>query len=412
MSNDKKLIGTTIVTAITASLCCITPVLALIAGTSGIASTFSWIGPFRPYLIALTILVLVFGWYQKLKPKKQEIDCECEDEKPKGVNSRMFLVLVTFFAGLMLAFPYYSQIFYPNPNKEVVYVSELNINEIEYNIKGMTCTGCEVHIESEINKLDGIIEVKADYQNANTVVKFDRTKISSDKVKEAILSTGYKIVDLDEQNKEMEMYNSNISFYEVGLVCNAAPSLGCGSRAKPILLELDSQDEIKEARLNKEGTVIKIIWQDDIDVNAKKIITESIFSTHKIALKLQNEIQITATNWLNANDVDELSKEEAGIIAKQLIESYRNKGELTIKQEEKLREDIEKQFYSFFLNYESLDQLADTNEYRKLMLKITELSKSYIEEDNIPNIDSLLKSCYGHSEKCNKSGCCKTRRLN
>ena len=44
-----KLAVTSILTAITASLCCITPVLALIAGTSGVASTFSWIEPFRPY---------------------------------------------------------------------------------------------------------------------------------------------------------------------------------------------------------------------------------------------------------------------------------------------------------------------------------------------------------------------------
>ena len=66
-----KLAVTSILTAITASLCCITPVLALIAGTSGVASTFSWIEPFRPYLIGLTILVLLFAWYQKLKPEKK-----------------------------------------------------------------------------------------------------------------------------------------------------------------------------------------------------------------------------------------------------------------------------------------------------------------------------------------------------
>ena len=72
MKSDRKLIGTTIVTAILASLCCITPVLAFIAGTSGIASTFSWIAPFRPYLITLTILVLLFAWYHILKPKKED----------------------------------------------------------------------------------------------------------------------------------------------------------------------------------------------------------------------------------------------------------------------------------------------------------------------------------------------------
>jgi len=195
MSSEKKLVGTTIITAIAASLCCITPVLALIAGTSGIASTFSWIEPFRPYLIALTILVLAIAWYQKLKPKKQEIDCDCEDQKPKFINSKKFLLLVTLLAGLMLAFPYYTKIFYPNPNKEVVYVSESNVNKIEYSIKGMTCTGCEVHIESEVNKLDGIIEVKANHEKGNTIVKYDKTKVTNKEIEDAVGKTGYEIIE-------------------------------------------------------------------------------------------------------------------------------------------------------------------------------------------------------------------------
>jgi mercuric ion transport protein len=94
MKSENKLIGAGLLTAITASLCCITPVLALIAGTSGIASTFSWIEPFRPYLIGLTILVLAFAWYQKLKSQK-EIDCECDtDERPKFIQSKSLLGIV------------------------------------------------------------------------------------------------------------------------------------------------------------------------------------------------------------------------------------------------------------------------------------------------------------------------------
>ena len=53
MKTDNKLIGAGLLTAIAASLCCITPVLALIAGTSGLASTFSWLEPFRPYFIGM-----------------------------------------------------------------------------------------------------------------------------------------------------------------------------------------------------------------------------------------------------------------------------------------------------------------------------------------------------------------------
>src|SRR5690606_9183223 len=124
MKTNNKVMTVGILTALSASLCCITPVLALIAGTSGIASTFSWIEPFRPYFIGLTVLVLGFAWYQKLKSKKQA-DCECEtDERPKFIQSKSFLGLVTVFAALMLTFPSYAHIFYPKSDKEIVVVEK------------------------------------------------------------------------------------------------------------------------------------------------------------------------------------------------------------------------------------------------------------------------------------------------
>lgn len=193
-----------IFTAIAASLCCITPVLALIAGTSGIASTFSWVEPFRPYLIGLTILALVFAWYRKLRPKtREEIDCACEDgAKPSFLRSKTFLFIVTVFAGLMLAFPYYSNMFYARPSKDIVYVSRSNIVKHVFGVEGMTCAGCEAHVESEVNKLDGILSVKASYENKNTVVEYDRAKVDLAAIWKAINSTGYKVID--SENKEIK----------------------------------------------------------------------------------------------------------------------------------------------------------------------------------------------------------------
>ena len=71
-SKSGKLAVASILSAVTASLCCITPVLALISGASGVASTFSWLEPFRPYLIGITVLVLDFACTQKLKPRTTE----------------------------------------------------------------------------------------------------------------------------------------------------------------------------------------------------------------------------------------------------------------------------------------------------------------------------------------------------
>jgi copper chaperone CopZ len=195
MKSENKIIGAGLLTAITASLCCITPVLALIAGTSGIASTFSWIEPFRPYLIGLTILVLGFAWYQKLKPRK-EIDCGCDtDEKPKFIQSKKFLGIITVFAIVMMAFPYYSGIFYPNTEKQIIVVDKSDIKTTEFKISGMTCASCEEHVNHEVNKLSGIIKSTASYENGNAIVKFDKTKTNEMQIEKAINSTGYKVTD-------------------------------------------------------------------------------------------------------------------------------------------------------------------------------------------------------------------------
>jgi copper chaperone CopZ len=205
MKSENKLIGAGLLTAITASLCCITPVLALIAGTSGIASTFSWIEPFRPYLIGLTILVLGFAWYQKLIPiiigTKKEIDCECEtEEKPKFIQSKKFLGIVTVFVIVMLAFPYYSGIFYPNAEKQIIVVDKSEIKTTKIKISGMTCTSCEEHVNHAVNKLNGIVNSKTSYENGNAIIEFDKTKTNETEIEKAINSTGYKVTNKKQIN--------------------------------------------------------------------------------------------------------------------------------------------------------------------------------------------------------------------
>jgi copper chaperone CopZ len=192
---SKGLLGIGVVTAIAASLCCITPVLALISGVTGAASTFSWMEPFRPYLIGVTILVLAFAWYQKLKPRTaEEIQCDCEeDEKKPFMQTKTFLGIVTVFAALMMAFPYYGDIFYPKADKQVVVVSSSNIQEIKFNVSGMTCSSCEEHVKHAVNELPGILKVNAHYEEGSAIVQFDGSKTSKDEIVKAIDATSYKV---------------------------------------------------------------------------------------------------------------------------------------------------------------------------------------------------------------------------
>jgi copper chaperone CopZ len=181
--------------AVAASLCCITPVLAFLGGASGLASSFSWIEPYRPYLIGLTIAIFAFAWYQKLKPQKQ-VDCDCEaDNKKSFWQTKSFLAIVTVVAGLLIAFPYYAKIFYPKPQEtKVIVVDKSNIATVQLKISGMDCEGCTAHINGELSKVNGVIEANASYKNANAIVKFDNSKTSVDSLASVISNIGYKVI--------------------------------------------------------------------------------------------------------------------------------------------------------------------------------------------------------------------------
>ncbi|MEQ8360182.1 MAG: mercuric transport protein MerTP [Cytophagales bacterium] len=199
-NTSSKSIGAGLLVAITASLCCITPVFATLAGIGGLAATFSWMEPFRPYLIGITILVLGFAWYQKLRPRTQEeIECACEkDENPSFWQSKKFLGIVTVFAVLMLAFPSYSGIFFPNNNKadKVIVVKKSDILNAELNIKGMTCTGCEHSVNAALNISEGVLEASSSYESGISTVKFDQTKVSVDQLATNVEeATGYKVTE-------------------------------------------------------------------------------------------------------------------------------------------------------------------------------------------------------------------------
>lgn len=181
--------------AVAASLCCITPVLAFLGGASGMVSSFSWIDPYRPYLIGFTIVVFIFAWYQKLKPQKQ-VDCNCEaDIKKSFWQSKLFLGIVTVIAALLIAFPYYAKIFYPKPQEtKVILIDKSNIATVQLNISGMDCEGCTAHINGELSKVNGVIEAITSYKSKNAIVKYDNSKTSVDSISNMINNIGYKVI--------------------------------------------------------------------------------------------------------------------------------------------------------------------------------------------------------------------------
>jgi hypothetical protein len=73
--------------------------------------------------------------------------------------------------------------------------------------------------------------------------------------------------------------NEIITFYDVPLVCGAAPAIGCGSRAKPLLIDLEQQTAVEEAWLNRAGTILAIVWSGPIRTAE---VAKRIFEKHEV----------------------------------------------------------------------------------------------------------------------------------
>lgn len=113
-TSSKTVAGVGILAAATASICSTTPILALLAGVSGAASSLTWVEHGRPYLIGLSIATLAFSWYKVLSTKQPIVSCPdkiCEVEKQSFLSSKIFLILITAAAIALIASPYYGIFF-------------------------------------------------------------------------------------------------------------------------------------------------------------------------------------------------------------------------------------------------------------------------------------------------------------
>ena len=201
---DKLLSGGGIITALLASLCCITPVLAVLGGLGGIATTFSFLEPLRPYLIGLTVIVLGYAFYKTYKPKKEnDINCVCEtDDKSKFIKSKKFLWIVTTVSILLITFPYYSKALFPAEKENVVIVQSDNIIKAEILIEGMTCTACESSVDYALKSESGVIKENSSYKTGIAKVEFDKSKVTEVQLKKAIEGkVGYKVKSIKNINQ-------------------------------------------------------------------------------------------------------------------------------------------------------------------------------------------------------------------
>ncbi len=210
------------------------------------------------------------------------------------------------------------------------------------------------------------------------------------------------------------MEDKDISFFHVPLVCNAAPTIGCGSRAKPVLKSFESSSNVKEAWLNKSGTVIAIVWKNGIDIDNKKKTVNTIFSEHSLNVSEVNSEEYASNTksfeanegWLKGTEVDKLSKEEAAIFAARITKTIEDNTDINSTHLEKIEQKISDGFYDFFINYKSLNDLGNPNSYKSILKNVIDYGNQLVGKDVMPSIATLWESCSNISNT--SKSCCDT----
>jgi len=135
---------------------------------------------------------------------------------------------------------------------------------------------------------------------------------------------------------------NDVSVYQVPWRCPAALQIGCGSHAKPILLELEQNSGVSEAWLNRQGTAVAVVWKRDASRKARRNAEKTLKDAK--ATKLSRDAQAgtladfeSAKEWYRGADVDRLSEEEAGVIAARWVRRLQAKTTLAREKAEGLR---------------------------------------------------------------------------
>ena len=207
--------------------------------------------------------------------------------------------------------------------------------------------------------------------------------------------------------------DDGVSFYKVPLVCNAAPDIGCGSRAKPILKEFAKQKGVKEAWLNREGTVIAVVWQTDVkESTASKVFSKFNLNGSEVSSSQKAELMADFGKegaWLKGTDVDQLSIEEAGIISEGIITALKKGNILPSDKEAGLRSDLVTYFKKELLSITDAKQL-NPKTYERWAKEAHAIGENHLGKGKMPEIDMNCDSnkCNIKDRKSKKSCCSKS----
>jgi hypothetical protein len=272
----KASLGGSVVAALSASLCCIGPIAAVLMGAGGFAAA-GFFGRGRPVLLSATFAFLALAWFLTYRKTKGGCAGESCATTPPLARAKVVLWLATGFVLVAAVFPVFSS---------------------------------------------GVVQEKP---GASCCVSAGKTDANPTALHLKVRAIGAIDTNL-------------VSFYQVPLVCPAAPQIGCGSASKPLLIGLERTNTVSEAWLKRAGTIMAVVWSEQSTTEQRAATIDAVLKQQCCDITV-NELMGSArqeaskdfrsgAGWYRGSDVDRLSEEEAGIIAARLVRRVQAKTSL------------------------------------------------------------------------------------
>ncbi len=205
MKNEKNRSGLAltgaVIAAVTASLCCILPVIAVALGLTGFAAS-QFFERWRPVLLGVTFALLAVGFYFAYRPRRQACapGSVCE-RTPIGRWNKVILWLATVVVIVLAAFPYYSGwvaqavVKTKQPTPVVFQAAEARA---VLNIEGMDCSACATLIEKNLTEIPGVRVAHVSFEKKQASVEYDPKAVQPSRLVKAVEEAGYKVAGLPE----------------------------------------------------------------------------------------------------------------------------------------------------------------------------------------------------------------------
>jgi copper chaperone CopZ len=263
-----------------------------------------------------------------------------------------------------------------------VSAAESTLKTTTIQVRGMTCGSCAAAVTHVLKQVDGVREAHVSYEKGEAVVSYDPAQITPEAIAHSAEQKlpGYKFASQTASAPQTSTRPSmalpatspsaisptqidpeHVSFYEVGLVCPAAPKIGCGGRSKPVLLALVNDSHVAGAWLNEAGTRLAIGWRTSNVLSPEQvdqIVSASGVTVDEVSNEARPELVASFRSeggWFDAASVDRLSDQEAGIIAARLVKRLTARTSITSAQQAMLRERMAQALRANFIEGDQRD---------------------------------------------------------